>query len=417
MAELLKPRTQKDYEGQPVNRARKNDARRDSAIAVAYDPIIRVAAQALKRGRSVLVYASGEMSGSFVKNLQARAYGGFREDDFFFSTLQEATSSGLYIHSEGVVEQPARKMLTESFQRHLVKGEWRDRIGVLDFLDPFLSSPNENSTDLLYLVTAYPGAVFLAFLLPDTPLPPLLQDRFGVRLSLPPLLRENLWSLMAYQEVQNVLGANTLSVNHQVALYHAVAGLDALKFRKLVETIAQENQPLTQPAEAIGQIKSWFALGGLVDPIASPSVPQQVMETLKNKVIEPFHRCEDSEVNGEEVQSLETQIPLGVMLTGDVQVSEELARWLAGELRACWFETSAVELHLKLLDRIPVFPAVLFVSDVEGASLTGSGTLLPFFSAWERHGPQAPIILIAHSSEPDALPKAIRRRFRLELTL
>jgi hypothetical protein len=415
MDNCLKPRTHKDYEGQLVSRAKKIEARRNLAIAIAYDELIRVAAQALKRGQSVLVRSSGEISGPFVKSLQTRTYG-FREDDFYFSTLQEAISYTPYVHSEGVVEQPSRKMLTESFQRQLVQGEGRDRIGVLDFLDPFLSLPNENSTDLLYILTAYPEAVFLAFALPDTPLPPFLHDRLAVHMNLPPLLRKDVWSLMAYQEVQNILGANTLSVSHQVALYHAVAGLDALKFRKLIEILLHENEPLTQPSEAIAQIKSWLAFGRLVDPIPSLSVSQQVVERLTDAIVAPLRKCEDTEVSGEEVQNIEAQIPLGVMLVGDAHISEDLARWLAGEVRACWFEIPAVELHPKLLDRIPVFPAVLFVSDVEEAALTGSGSLLSFLSAWERHGAQAPVILIAHSNDPVALKTAVRRRFTLELT-
>jgi len=414
----LESRKSKDYEGQLVNRIQGLENRRQAAVTVAYMDIIRTVAKALGRKQSVLVCGGSMLARSFVNSIQRLE--GFQDDDFEYFSVEDAFSRNPIHRSEGSVEHPSRKMLTDSFQLFIRKDNLKERIGVVDFLDAFFSvGGGEDQLDLLYLLAAYPGQQLLGFAHSDTYLPAALLARFSVQIRLPPLNRETLWSMLAYEEVQNLFGATKLSIGHQIALYHTVSGMDALQFRLLVEALIKEDSPPESPYEVMRKLKRWRAPGTIVSEITEPSCCEEWIATLRKEVLIPFQRYFEPHLTNKKVTELDAQIPTGITATGSGSQARALSHWFAGELEANYITTTGAALTNSgdVFSRSQPLPLVIFIQDFNQGLLAGGEPLRACLAAWSRFEVTEPVFVFAHLESSDKLPLFVQCKFSLQLSL
>jgi hypothetical protein len=382
-----------------------------AAVAAAvYADVVRAAGAALVDRQSVLILGSPQLARPFVTALQLTQR---TTQTFHFASLADARNAtiGSIRPDDTTVDAPARFVLRHSFQRFLSSERTTDAVSVVDLLDIFFSGVSD-PTDLLFLLGAYPQQTYLAFASPSTPLPPALLSYFPVRLALPRLAREAVWSLLSYREVQNLLGATTLTVAHQVALHHAVAGVDVLRVRSAIDALADR-------AEASSPLQAIAALREIIAPIAAvDSAPvSTAIARLSEAIVQPYGRYARVET-ATEAKALDEQIPRGILLRGPVAVAEVHAHWLAGQLRATLLRVpgAAIETAASLLAALPAQPAVLFISDIDEA-LLGGEALRTFLAAWSRFDLTDLLIVATHLADDTELPPAVCRRFSLSLAV
>jgi hypothetical protein len=293
-------------------------------------------------------------------------------------------------------------------------------ICVIDFLDLFAATPGADQSDLMYLLYHNRAAAFLSFCSPGLALPPLIRDRFVIQVALPRLRRERIWTILTADEVQKTLHTEPLTVAHQVALYHAIAGIEALQCREIIEHVINDVKSPTEPFEIIDQIKTHAAtFMPPAVPINMPHLPG-ITDQLEERVVRPFHAYARVQ-SLEDVHTLDARIAHNILLTGNTNERDALvARWLAGALNAPLFVTNGA-----LLDEVPglfrqarsVYPSVILIRDIELGLLGGGESLRVFASAWQLVNLHEPLIVIASTQDANALPPALRARFKLSLNL
>jgi hypothetical protein len=225
--------------------------------------------------------------------------------------------------------------------------------------------------------------------------------------------------MLTYDEVKNTFGANVLSIAHQVALYHAVAGLDAIRFRQLIEGLKQSSANLSTNG-AIGKIKSWASPVPLLDSSREPTIFGKAIARLRQEIVEPFGLYAKIQ-SEDEANGLDLKIPRGVLMTGSaVRQGVLVARWLASQLNAPLFVTNGASLTdaPALINKArSVLPAVLFIQDFEEAMLVDGEPLRIFAVAWHSLSILEPVIVIATVGDVNFIPKSIREHFGAPLNL
>ncbi len=412
---ILKKRELKDFEGQIVQSARRPD-RLQASVTAAYTDVLKSASAALKSGNSVLLYSGKELINPITKAIQqemAQKEGGV----FYRITLKDSLDTNPMWQDDGLVEHPASMILRNGLQRFLKQHEAGQMIGVLEFIDALFSTQGPDQTDFLYLLTEYPGQLLLAFALPETPLPSVLLKRFPVQLSLPALKRSEIWRYLSYNEVQNIFGATSLSIGHQIALFHSVGSLNVANFRGLVDAMADEGQPLSPPFDAIDRLKLQVAPWLQPVSVSPPDGSEKAVENLQAEVVEPFKRFYTSDITSEEIARLEKNLPFGITLRGSPDSAERLASWLSAQLNAPYYCISGARLTdvPALISRVHPYPIVIFVSDFEESLLAEGDPLRALFASWNWTDSTRPVFVLAHLSPEATLPPLVQRRFTLNI--
>jgi hypothetical protein len=404
----LAPRGRTDYVGQRVNRVSKgqqqSEKRRSEAIAVAYSETATSAAAALRAGRSVLVRAPGLLVG----DLREAVAGVLNEQSSqAFVVVPYDTEADRAYSSYGDHEGPLHRRLTRFYK--LLKSPESGKFFVLDFLDPLFAGNHSEQGDLIHEMIRKKDLTWLAFASEGTALPPSLREMFRVQLKLQPLRRAGMWQLMAYDEVREVLGAETLTVAHQVALYHACAGLNAHQFRQCVDMTHPSGVPAS-PFEAIDELKRGLGFA----PYSGPAVDSLPVaeQQLHQRIVLPFQQYQKAATD-EDVARFDSSLPRGVLLEGDNTVmGADLAAFLARELSAQLIVTHGATLDSgeNPFGKVYPLPAVVFVEDLDAGLLGDGGSLRAFLAAWRTIPTDQPVLVIATWCSGVA-PLALRRRF------
>jgi hypothetical protein len=412
----LKPRTKADYDTLLISRTRPEE-RTAVAVGTAYTSVVRRAAAALDSGQSVLIFSPVDLARAFVAALRMQPDA---PQAFHFTSMKDAQNSRVlpFRHDDETVETPAYFVLRRSFQRLLLDEQHGDLISVVDFLDTFFGVTSASQADVLYLLRTNPDRRFLGFAHPATPLPAALLARFPVQLSLPTLTRDVVWSLLAYREVQDVLGATTLSVAHQVALHHAIAGIDVLRFRSLVEALISRGDSPASPLQAIAEIRAWLMGQSAVSGVSQPSHLEAAAARLREAVIEPVSHYARIETDVD-ARALDTRIPRGIALLGDGADALALGAWFAAQLHAPLLSISGAALDDApgIFAQLLTQPVVIFIRDFDEALLGDGAGMRACLRAWGRFGPTDLVLVVAHLPEAGLLPPSVRRRFTLEVTV
>lgn len=412
----LKSRAKADYDTLLISRTRSEE-RTAAAVATAYAAVVRRAAAALDGGQSVLIFGPGDLPRAFVAALRMQPDA---PQAFHFTSMKDAQGTrGLQIrHDDETLEAPADFVLRHSFQRLLLDEQRGDIVSVVDFLDTFFGATSASQADLLYLLRVNPEQRFLGFAHPATPLPAALLARFPVQLSLPSLARDVVWSLLTYREVQDILGATTLSVAHQVALHHAIAGIDVLRFRGLIEALVARGDSPASPLQAIAEIRSWLVGQGDDGGASEPASLGAAAAKLRETVIDPVDQYAKVETDGD-ARALDARIPRGIALLGDGADALALGAWLAGRLHAPLLSISGAALDdaPRLFAQVLTQPTVIFIRDFDEALLGDGAGVRACLRACGRFGSTDLVFVVAHLPEAAPLPAAVRRRFPLEVTL
>lgn len=412
----LRARGKADFEQLPGWRSPPS-LRVAMAFAHIYTTMLRDVANALKRGNSVLIRGPGLFAQPFVDALQIIDQQ-LRPQDFHVVSLAHAREeiSSQAALRDPTIEEPARTMLRQSFQRFFYEAHASGVILTIDFLDALLCAPGPSLVDTIVLLNSFPNQRVLAFVDISTPLPATFRFRLLEQFVLPQLSRATIWALFAYDEVQNVLGATSLSVAHQVALFHALGRLSVSEARATVATMVQEGLPTSTPFQAIATMVSWLARDAAVTPYLPPSDAAVVAE-LRRLVVEPYTQYATAN-SAAEVDALDQRLTRGVLVLGPTEEASNLARWLAGEIGATFYSTTGAALVNAgaLFSAIRTLPAVVLVSDLDASLIDGAATRT-FLAVWDEIGFAEPIIIVAQTENDHVLPLPLARRFPCVLQL
>jgi hypothetical protein len=390
------------------------------AVAFAYSQEIKYAGEALERGLSVLVRGSPNIADDFVRVLAIEMHRHYAEDFLSAKLNEERRNSVVIQRGDRAIQNPSSQLLLEFHLKLIQASEGKNIITcVLDFLDLFATVTGSQQSDLLYLLYEhkYKNIPFLGFCSTELSLPPLIRDRFTVHLTLPRLRRETVWAMLNADQMSNLFGTNPLTVAHQVALYHAVAGVDALHFQQLVESERNAQKGPTEPFSVISEIKN------KVVELRRPSVftkPQDsdIISQLRQYVIDPIKKYRYV-TTSDEVDALDLQIRHSILLTNiSAKRNASIAHWLADELDATLLVlngTSLSESPLLFRRARKTYPSVLCIQDMELGLLGGGEPLRAFVTEWQTVDIGEPLIVCASVQESNALPRSVRSRFQLIL--
>lgn len=414
----LRARGKADFEQLPGWRSPPS-MRVAMAIAHLYTTMVRDVADALGRGNSVLIRGPGLLAKPFVDALQIIDQQ-LRPQDFHVVSLAHAREeiSSQAALRDPTIEEPTRTMLRQSFQRFFYEAHASDVTLTIDFLDTLLCAPGPSLVDTIVLLNSFPSQRVLAFADLSTPLPAALRFRLSEQFVLPQLSRATMWALLAYDEVQNVLGATSLSVAHQVALFHALGRLSVSEARATLATRVHEGLPTSTPFHAIATMASWLARDATVTPCVPPSYAAAVAE-LRRLVVEPYAQYATAS-SAADVDALDQRLARGVLVLGPTEATIDLAYWLAGEIGAAFYSTTGAALTDigTLFSSIRTLPAVILVKDLGAALLDGAATRT-LLATWDQIGSAEPLILVAQADIDHTLPLPLplARRFPYVLHL
>jgi hypothetical protein len=285
-----------------------------------------------------------------------------------------------------------------------------DKFFVLDFLDPLFAGSHPEQGDLIHEMIRKREFTWLAFASEGTVLPASLLEVFPIQLRLQRLRRDGLWQLLAFDEVRELLGAETLTVAHQVALYHACAGLNARQFRQCVDILARRSGVPASPLEVISELKR--SLGFTSPPGLAVDNSSLTQQALRKQIIVPFQGYAQAGT-GEDLTRLDTVLPRGVLLTGDrASAGADSAAFLAHELSAQLIVTHGAALNRDDNPFAGVYPlpTVVFVEDLDAGLLGDGGPLRTFLAAWKMIPADQPVFVVATWSSGE-VPPVMRRRF------
>lgn len=427
----LQPRGMKDYEDTPLQRTKSREGRRAregqrdrenqhvAAVTTVYSELIQAVTMALKTGQSVFIACPPELTRPLVQAIKGCA----NTSSFYHFSIKDVISANqMMMDAEvdtPVIQLPAHELISGSFEPFLLRPQNRELIGVLDFLDSICSVPGENLQDFLCLLNEYPDFQWLGFAHPRTPLPPSLLSRFQYRFSVPPLRRDQIWSLLTYAEAQGLFGANILSIAAQASLYHAAAGMNTSIFRSFIETLAAENVPLVQPSEAVHRFREFAAGGVLASPVDLPEEYTDAARTLNERIVQPFQQYSSPDLTAVHLEELDREIPHGVLCYGEMGQAEILAEWLAGQLKARYLRVYGAGLAraTRLFDEVYPLPAVVQVQDMDVALLQDAAGIRALLESWDTFPSDLPLFIFANLVEGVSLPAYLARRFSLALSL
>lgn len=417
----LRDRTPDDYTKLAVpgvSRALFSKVKRETVLAVAfaYSEAIQVTAEALASGGSVLVRGTPNVARAFVEVLAPEMQ---RDpaNDFLWSVAQPR-QDGVYVEHDprGIIPNPSHQLVCD-FQVQLSNSakEARNTTCVIDFLDLFAATPGTDQSDLLYLFNQDRTTSLLAFCSPDLVLPPLMHDRFTLHVSLPRLRRERVWALLTLDEIQKTFKVDPLTVAHQVALYHAIAGTDVIRFREIMEGVNKALKTSLEPFRIIDQIRMQVLTCAPPPPMELPR-RDAITEQLEVQVICPFDDYARAQ-SAEDVQTIDARLAHTILLGSKTHERGALiARWLAGQLNAPLIVTNGAALADAsglFRQARQVYPSVIFIQDLELGLLGGGEPLRALAATWQSINVHEPLIVIASTHDAAELPPAIRTRFKL----
>jgi hypothetical protein len=403
----LKQRERADFDSLPISNPKAN--RTVAAIGAAYQEIVELAEAALSAGQSVLIRTPTAAPEALTQCLAGKLSRPI-SDAFVYSRPGKKKDA---FSPDDTILHAARDQVL-NFQLNLSARLSQGKIQVLDFLDALFGSYGAEQADLLSLMAMHPGQVYLGFALPGTPLPAALLSCFAVQLALPPLRLDTLWTMLTYDEVKDLLNTPSLTVAHQIALYHAVAGLDAWRFRQIIAALGSNDDVAPHFFDIVDEIKRRLGFRPPQD-VSRPARYSQLISPMQQAIVEPFNRYRNASQDSDMAWVYEEK-PRGVLLTGgEAGSGREIARWLAAALPAQLVLTTGAALLQAnaLFSQIYPLPAVLFIDGVDEGLLGGGEPLRAFLACWRAIPRDHPVFVLGALSHEESLPAAVRRHFPL----
>jgi cell division protease FtsH len=354
-----------------------------AAVEAAYPQELSRACDALRRGLPVLVEADKELTPYFYKCLRDR--------------LKKEGRQFLYLDGR---PQPELPPLPPGFSligailfylREVVRGAVANRVVVLPHLDLLTSGQGaltSEAREVIPLMYENPEILWLGFKDPSFSVPRVIESLFPHRESILGVSRERLRYLITQREARKFgRGFNPFQ------LYKHVSGVNAVRLRRLLATIAGEDYP-ADPAPAVAQLRSGTLVGQLSVPEMSLESDiggyEKVKRRLRNEIIDVLvHKDALSEEGA--VKRVEQLIPRGMIFwgppgTGKTLFAKAMASSLGAavtvvsgpELKSRWVGESEENLRQIFVRARQAAPALIIFDEIDSfasarGTYTGSG--------------------------------------------
>jgi cell division protease FtsH len=232
--------------------------------------------------------------------------------------------------------------------REAVRGAVEKRVLVLPHLDLLTTSQGgltAEAREVIPLLYENPELVWLGFKDPSFPLPRVIENLFPHRISLLGIGRDRLRHLVTRKEARK-FGREF----NPWALYKYVSGVNAVRLRKLLQTLEGEDYPKSA-AGAFRQLRQATLEGTLEVPNISfdrdiGGYPK-VKEQLRNEILDLLARKE-ALTSEEQIKAIEELIPKGMIFWGPPGTGKTLfAKAMAAEIGAAVQIISGPELKSK----------------------------------------------------------------------
>src|SRR3954466_12249002 len=232
--------------------------------------------------------------------------------------------------------------------REAVRGAVERRVVVLPHLDLLTTSQGgltAEAREVIPLLYENPELVWLGFKDPSFPLPRVIENLFPHRISLLGIARSRLRQLVTRAESRK-FGREF----NPWALYKYVSGVNAVRLRKLLNTLEGEDYP-ANPQRAYLQLRQ-ATLGGTLE-VPTISLDKdiggyaKVKEQLRKEVLNLLAR-KDQLTTEEQIRAVEELIPKGMIFWGPPGTGKTLfAKAMASEIGAAVQVVSGPELKSK----------------------------------------------------------------------
>ncbi len=350
------------------------------AVEAAYPSELTGCCEALNRRLGVLIECDKELTPFFYKALRDR----LKKADVTCSYLdgRNQTSGGVPSGTMGSLIQQLRDA---------VRGAVDQKVLVLPHLDLLTSGSGgltSEAREVIPLLYENPTILWVGFKDPSFSVPTVIQNLFPHHVSLLGLRRERLPHLITQNEAKKL--GKELNV---YGLYKYVSGLNAVRLRRLLNTLEGEDYP-SDPSHALQQLRQ----GTLAGELAVPEIDltddiggyTKVKRRLQREIIDILaHR--DATASAERVKQIESLVPRGMIFlgppgTGKTLFAKAMASALGAavqvisgpELKSRWVGQSEENIRQIFVKARQSAPSIIIFDELDSiaprrGSYTGSG--------------------------------------------
>ena len=357
------------------------DLTAEQAVEAAYSRELAEVASKLQRGLPCLIECDKDLVPFAFINLRMR--------------LREAGMRCVYLdgrprENEQQGPVPMGLMGTMIAQlREAVRGATQDvdsrgnpvrRVIVLPHLDLLTTSSGGltgEAREVIVLLYENPEIVWLGFKDPSFPLPKVIDNLFPHRTSILGIGRNRLRYLVTQREARK-FGRQF----NPWALYKYVSGVNAVRLRRLLETLEGEDYP-ADARQAYRQLRQATLTGALEIPEVSLDRDiggyEKVKKRLRQEILDVLTR-RDSSTNEEDIARLEELLPRGMIFWGPPGTGKTyFAKAMAASIGAAITIVSGPELKSKWVGESLPYEEEVFVI------LNGQARRMPIGELVEQH--------------------------------
>ena len=324
----------------------------EQAVEAAYASEMAQVASNLQRGLPTLIECDKELAPFLFLNVRNRLrQSGLR--CFYIDGRADGRPNPNEPARANPVDQPGGMQQTMMGMmirqlRDVVRGSLEQRVAVLPHLDLLTSSQGgltAEAREVILLLYENPSLVALGFKDPSFPLPKVIENLFPHRVSILGISRNRLGQLVTQREARK-FGREF----NPWALYKYVSGVNAVRLRRLLETVEGEDYP-ANPQHAHRQLRQATLQGTLeipeVDLDKDIGGYKKVKERLRKEILEVL-ALKDRANTADEMARLEELIPRGMIFWGPPGTGKTFfAKAMAASLGAAITIVSGPELKSK----------------------------------------------------------------------
>jgi cell division protease FtsH len=311
----------------------------DQAVEAAYAAALTQVAEKLLRGLPVLVECDKELAPHLFVNLRNRLKARNLKCDYLDGVPKKDTKPDAVTGAIGT-------MIAQL--RDAVRGAVEKRVVVLPHLDLLTTSQGNltsEAREVIPLLYENPDVVVLGFKDPSFSVPKVIESLFPHRETLLGTPRERLRHLVTQREARK-FGRGL----QPWQLYKYVSGVNAVRLRRLLETLDGEDYPQA-PARAYAQLRQGTLLGTLEIPHVDLDTDiggyGKTKDRLRREILDLL-AARDAAGSAADAARLEMLIPRGLILWGPPGTGKTyFAKALASAIGASIQVVSGPELKSK----------------------------------------------------------------------
>ncbi|MFT3840049.1 MAG: AAA family ATPase [Myxococcaceae bacterium] len=355
------------------------------AVEAAYPAEISRTCEALSRGLSVMIEADKELTPYLYKCIRDR----LKKDGKSFLYLDGRPIQDLPPIPPGLGLVGAIVFLL----REAVRGAVADRYLVLPHLDLLTTSVGgltSEAREVIPLLYENPELVFLGFKDSTFPVPRVIENLFPRKESLIGIPRDRLGQLVTQREARKLSPSKTFQ---PYSLYKHVSGVNAVRLRRLLTTLAGEDYP-ADPKPAFNALRAGTLVGQLqvpdIDLDADIGGYARVKTRIKKEILDVL-QLKDGMADEAQVKRVEGLIPRGMIFwgppgTGKTLFAKAMATALGAavtvvsgpELKSKWVGESEENLRRVFMQARQAAPAIIVFDELDSfavrrGSYVGSG--------------------------------------------